>query len=207
MDKSPVAIILRKMKNTLLFLVSMVLFSSGCGMRSIPTAENNVEAASAEVINQYKRRADLIPNLVKVVQGYAKHESETLTQVTEARAKATSMTIDPSKSTPEQIQNFQKAQGQLSAALGKLLSISENYPQLKADQNFRDLQAQLEGTENRITVARNRHIEAIQRFNNLVTVPPESWYNSIFLKKEKLPQWSLDAQETKNVTKPPQVQF
>ena len=164
-------------------IMSVVLgatfFLTGCGLQSIPTQKNEVDATLAEINNQYKRRMDLIPNLVSVVQGYAKQEKETLIGVVEARAKATQMTIDPSKTTPEQLAKFQQAQGQLSSALGKLMVISENYPQLKSDANFRDLQAQLEGTENRITVARNRYIESIKGFNNLVGVPPTSWTNSI----------------------------
>ncbi|MBC7753956.1 MAG: LemA family protein [Moraxellaceae bacterium] len=183
------------------------LFFTGCGMQSIPTQKNEVDATLAEVTNQYKRRMDLIPNLVNVVQGYAKHEKETLTGVVEARAKATQMTIDPSKATPEQLLKYQQAQGQLSSALGKLMVISENYPQLKADANFRDLQAQLEGTENRITVARNRYIESIKGFNNLVGVPPTSWTNSILYHHEKMPQWDLAADEKAKSEKAPEVKF
>ena len=119
------------------FLASL----SGCGIQAIPQSKNEVDASLAEITNQYKRRSDLIPNLVATVKGYAKHEEDTLTQVTEARAKATSMTIDPSHSTPEQIESYQKAQSGLSSALGKLLMVSEKYPDLKANQNFRDLQA------------------------------------------------------------------
>jgi LemA protein len=188
-------------------LLTTALFFTGCGMQSIPTQKNEVDAALAEVTNQYKRRMDLIPNLVNVVQGYAKHEKETLTGVVEARAKATQMTIDPSKATPEQLVKYQEAQGQLSSALGKLMVISENYPQLKADANFRDLQAQLEGTENRITVARNRYIESIKGFNNLVTVPPTSWTNSILYHHEKMPQWDLAADEKAKAEKAPEVKF
>lgn len=180
---------------------------AGCGVQSIPQAKNQVEAQIAEVTNQYKRRADLIPNLVQAVKGYAKHEAGTLTAVTEARAKATSMTIDPSRSKPEEVRKYVEAQGQLSQALGRLLMLSENYPQLKADQNFRDLQSQLEGTENRITVARQRAIEAIKEFNNLVTVPPTSWTNSLFYKNDKMPQWDLGETEKKAVETAPQVQF
>lgn len=183
------------------------LFLLGCGMQSIPTQKNEVDATLAEVTNQYKRRMDLIPNLVNVVQGYAKHEKETLTGVVEARAKATQMTIDPSKATPEQLVKYQQAQGQLSSALGKLMVITENYPQLKADANFRDLQAQLEGTENRITVARNRYIESIKGFNNLVAVPPTSWTNSILYHHEKMPQWDLAADEKTKAEKAPEVKF
>src|SRR5690606_6161474 len=135
-------------------LIGFTLWLSGCGIQAIPQAENHVEAAAAEVTNQYKRRADLVPNLVNTVKGYAAHEKATLSAVTEARAKATSMTIDPSRATPEQIAKFQAAQGELSQALGRLMVVAERYPNLKADANFRDLQAQLEGTENRITVAR-----------------------------------------------------
>jgi LemA protein len=169
---------------------------SGCGVQSIPQAKNQVEATTAEVTNQYKRRADLIPNLVSVVKGYAKHEKETLEGVIEARAKATAVTLDPTKLNAETMQKYQQAQGQLAQALGKLLVVSENYPNLKADANFRDLQAQLEGTENRITVARQRNIEAIKGFNDLITVPPTSWTNSLFYKNEKLPQWTVVGAET-----------
>jgi LemA protein len=192
---------------TLSLVLTAALFLTGCGMQSIPTQKNEVDAALAEVTNQYKRRMDLVPNLVNVVQGYAKHEKETLTGVVEARAKATQMTIDPSQSSPEQIAKYQQAQGQLSQALGKLMVISENYPQLKADAGFRDLQAQLEGTENRITVARNRHIESIKGFNNLVTVPPTSWTNSILYHHEKMPQWDLAADEKAKAEKAPEVKF
>lgn len=183
------------------------LFLVGCGMQSIPTAKNQTEAALAEVTNQYKRRADLIPNLVNVVKGYATHEKETLEGVINARAKATSITVDPSKVTPEQLREFQAAQGQLSQALGRLMVVSENYPNLKADTQFRDLQAQLEGTENRITVARQRHIESIRDFNNLVTVPPTSWTNSILYHHEKMPQWDLGAEEKAKAEKAPEVKF
>lgn len=180
---------------------------SACGIQSIPQAKNQVEAGLAEVQNQYKRRSDLIPNLVSTVKAYAKHEQETLTQVTEARAQATQVTIDPSKVTPEQLQKFSQAQGQLSQALGRLLMVAERYPDLKANANFRDLQAQLEGTENRITVARNRYIEDIKGFNNLVTVPPTSWTNSLFYKHEKMPQWDVSEAEKGKVEQPPQVTF
>ncbi len=196
------------MKRLSIVLLSvLMLFAAGCGFRSIPQSKNEVEASLAEVTNQYKRRADLIPNLVNVVKGYAKHEQETLTGVVEARAKATQITLDPSKATPAQIQAYSQAQGQLSAALGKLLMISENYPNLKADTSFRDLQAQLEGTENRITIARQRYIETIKGFNNLVTVPPESWTNSIFYKHEKMPQWDLSPEEKTKAEAAPEVKF
>ncbi|MBL7670686.1 MAG: LemA family protein [Bdellovibrionaceae bacterium] len=183
------------------------LLLSGCGIQSIPQQKNAVEASLAEITNQYKRRLDLIPNLVSTVKGYASHEKGTLEGVIEARAKASQVTVDPSKVTPQQLVEFQKAQGQLSQALGRLMVLSENYPQLKADQNFRDLQAQLEGTENRITVARQRYIQEINNFNNLVTVIPTSWTNSMFFKFEKMPQWDVSGDEKEKVEKPPQVNF
>jgi LemA protein len=199
----------KTMKNTISLILFFALSSSlvGCGLQSIPQAKNATEAAIAEVTNQYKRREDLVPNLVNVVKGYASHESATLTAVVEARAKATAMTIDPSKSTPQQLQAYQQAQGQLSQALGRLMVISENYPNLKANENFRDLQAQLEGTENRITVARQRHIQSIQEFNNLVTVPMTSWTNSLVYHYEKLPQWDLAPEEKAKAEQAPEVKF
>jgi LemA protein len=189
---------------TLFLTLSML---SGCGMQSIPQSKNQVEASFAEVQNQYKRRADLIPNLVNVVKGYAKHEEQTLTSVIEARAKATQVTVDPSKISAEKLKEFQAAQGNLSQALGRLMVVSEQYPNLKADTQFRDLQAQLEGTENRITVARQRYIQSVQEFNNLVTVPPTSWTNSILYHNEKMPQWEVGEDEKGKVEKPPQVNF
>jgi LemA protein len=191
----------------ILILSVVVLGLSSCGVQSIPQQKNEVDASLAEITNQYKRRADLIPNLVNTVKGYATHEKDTLQGVTEARAKATQLTVDASNLTPEKLASFRKAQGDLTMALGKLMAISENYPNLKADTGFRDLQAQLEGTENRITVARNRYIETVKEFNNLVTVPPTSWTNSIFYKNEKLPQWDVsEAEKTKNETSP-EVKF
>lgn len=194
------------MRNVLLGLFAL-LYLSGCGWQSIPTTKNEVEASLAEVTNQYKRRADLIPSLVGAVKGYAGHEKSTLQGVVDARAKATSVQIDPSKVSPEKLVEFQKAQGELSQALGRLMVISENYPNLKADANFRDLQAQLEGTENRIGIARRRYIESIQKFNNLVTVPPTSWTNSILYKNEKMPQWDVAEAEKDKMDKPPEVKF
>lgn len=190
-----------------ILVIAVGLFLSGCGIQSIPQGKNEVDAALAEVTNQYKRRADLVPNLVEVVKGYAKHEQQTLTAVMEARAKATQVTIDPTKTSPEDLAKFQAAQGQLSQALGRLMMVSENYPNLKADQNFRDLQAQLEGTENRITVARQRHIESIKNFNNLVTVPPTSWTNSMFYHHEKMSQWDVEASEKEKIEKAPEVKM
>lgn len=188
-------------------LILSVLFITGCGIQSIPRAKNRTEVTLAEITNQYKRRADLIPNLVQTVKGFAGHEKSTLEGVVNARAKATSLTIDPSKATPEQLAKYQGAQGELSQALGRLMMITENYPQLKADQNFRDLQAQLEGTENRITNARREHIEAIGQFNELVTVFPTSLTNSLILHYEKMPQWNVPEEERTQIEKAPQVTF
>jgi LemA protein len=191
------------MKILNILFLSIIL--SSCGMRSIPMALNEVDATWAEVQNQYKRRSDLIPNLVNVVKGYAKHEKDTLTEVTEARANATKINLTVDQLTEENLQQFQKAQAGLTSALSKLLAIAENYPNLKANENFRDLQVQLEGTENRITVARNRYIEAVKKFNNQVTVPPESWYNAIFLKHSPKAQFQVENLE--KVQEAPEVKF
>lgn len=191
----------------LIFLVSVGLILSSCGMQSIPQSKNDVEASLAEITNQYKRRADLIPNLVSVVKGYASHEKSTLEGVIEARAKASQITIDPSKVSSEKLAQFQAAQGQLSQALGRLMVLSENYPNLKADAGFRDLQAQIEGTENRVTVARNRYIDSVKGFNNLVTVPPTSWTNSVLYKHDKMPQWDVAAAEKEKNEAAPEVKF
>ncbi|MBC7464707.1 MAG: LemA family protein [Bdellovibrio sp.] len=192
----------------ILGLTAALTFFASCGIQSLPAGKNEVDASMAEITNQYKRRADLVPNLVAVVKGYASHEKETLEGVIEARAKATQITIDPSKVSPEKLAEFQKAQGQLSQALGRLMVVSENYPNLKADTGFRDLQAQIEGTENRVTVARNRYIQTVKEFNNLVTVPPTSWTNSVMYHFEKVPQWDVSSsdEKTKN-EKAPEVKF
>ncbi len=191
--------------SSLLLAVFTISTLSGCGVQAIPQSKNQVDADLAEITNQYKRRSDLIPNLVETVKGYAKHEQGTLTAVIEARAKATQVTIDPSNATPEQIAKFSQAQGQLSSALGKLMVVSEQYPDLKANQNFRDLQSQLEGTENRITVARQRYITSIQDFNNLVSVFPTSLTNSVFFHYAKMPQWGGDVTDAEKAA--PKVSF
>jgi len=189
-------------------LSAVLLLFSACGMQALPEGKNEVDASMAEITNQYKRRADLIPSLVGVVKGYASHEKETLEGVIEARAKATQITIDPTKVTPEKLAEFQKAQGQLSQALGRLMVVSENYPNLKADTSFRDLQAQIEGTENRLTVARNRYIETVKNFNNLVSVPPTSWTNAVMYHFDKVPQWDVSSAEEKTKNeKAPEVKF
>jgi LemA protein len=179
------------------------LFLTSCGLQSIPQANNAVEGAWAEVQNQYKRRSDLIPNLVETVKGYASHEKETLDAVVSARAKATAISVDPTKLTPEKLKEYQEAQTGISQALGRLMVVSEKYPDLKANQNFQALQVQLEGTENRIAIARRRYIEEVQNFNNLVTVFPTSLTNSIIHKFDKKPQFQ--ASETEQAT--PQVKF
>ncbi len=153
----------------LMHWIFMALFSvllAGCGYNEFQSKDEAVNAAWSEVINQYQRRADLIPNLVNTVKGYASHERETLEAVTRARASATSMQVTPQVlNDPAAFQKFQQAQGELTQALSRLMVVAENYPQLKADANFRDLQSQLEGTENRITVARQRYIVAVRDYN------------------------------------------
>ncbi len=172
-----------------LLAVAALVTLSGCGFQSIPKGENAVGAAWAEVENQYQRRADLVPNLVATVKGYAAHEKETLQAVVDARARATGVTLSVNDLTPEKLKAFEEAQGQLKSALGRLLAVSENYPQLKADGAFRDLQVQLEGTENRIAIARRRYIEEVKAFNDLVTVPPTSWTNSMLYHKQPKAQF------------------
>lgn len=148
---------------------------AGCGVNAIPTAEENAKAKWADVQNQYQRRADLIPNLVSTVKGYAAHEQSTLTAVVDARAKATQVTINADQITdPDKMKQFQDAQNSLSGALGKLLSVQEAYPQLQADQNFLALQSQLEGTENRIAVARSDYNSAVQAYNTRIRTFPDS---------------------------------
>jgi LemA protein len=185
-------------------LAAAAALASGCGYQSIPQAENAVGAAWAEVQNQYQRRADLVPNLVETVKGYAAHERQTLEAVVNARAAATQVRLEVDQLTPENLKRFEAAQGELRSALGRLLAVAENYPQLKANENVRDLQAQLEGTENRIAIARRRYIQEVQRFNDLVTVPLTSWTNTIFYKKQPKAQF---AATTEGAEKPPQVKF
>jgi len=183
----------------------LALALSGCGVQSIPQQNNEVDAAWAEVLNQYQRRADLIPNLVSVVKGYAKHEKETLEGVIQARASATQIKLDASQLTDENLKKFEAAQNQLKGALSRLMLVAERYPDLKANENFRDLQVQLEGTENRITVARNRYIGEVKNFNNLVSVFPTSLTNSLMFKYPKKAQFTV-ANEA-DVSKAPEVKF
>lgn len=178
---------------------------SGCGYNQIQVNDEGVNAAWSEVLNQYKRRADLIPNLVSVVQGYAAHETDVLIRVTEARASVAGM-----KATPELINDeaafakFQKAQSELSGALARLLVVAENYPNLKADANFRDLQAQLEGTENRITVARNRYIDAVKTYNISVRTFPNNLTAMVMGWK---PKANFAVEDEKAISSPPTVKF
>ena len=159
---------------------------SGCGYNRMMSQDEAVKAAWSEVVNQYQRRADLIPNLVNTVKGYAAQEQKVLIGVTEARAKVGSIQVTPEVlSNPELFQKYQAAQGELTSALKSLLVVTENYPQLKSDQNFRDLQAQLEGTENRITVARNRYIRSVQDYNTTVRTFPNNLTAMLFGFKPK----------------------
>lgn len=180
----------------LLSIAILSILLTGCGVQSIPRQNNQVEADWAEVLNQYKRRTDLIPNLVNTVKGYASHEKETLESVIEARSKATAVNIDASNTDPQKLQEFSQAQGAVSQALGRLMMVAERYPDLKANQNFLSLQAQLEGTENRIAIARRRYIDGVKEFNNLITVFPTSMTNSLFFKHEKRPQFQISEEET-----------
>ncbi|PVZ89424.1 hypothetical protein C9426_03920 [Serratia sp. S1B] len=159
----------------LTILLSTTLLVSGCGYNSLQVKDEAVNAAWSEVENQYQRRADLVPNLVNVVKGYAKHEKDVLVQVTQARASVASLKIDAQTlQDPAAFQKFQQAQAQLGSALSRLIAVSENYPDLKANQQFLDLQAQLEGTENRIAVARKRYISTVQDYNTYVRQFPQS---------------------------------
>ena len=165
-------------------------------------SEEEVESSWAQVENQYQRRADLVPNLVATVKGYAAHEQQTLEGVVEARAKATQITIDPATATPEQLAAYQAAQGELSQALGRLLAVAENYPDLKANQNFRDLQAQLEGTENRITIARQMFNETAKSYNKTIRRFPNNILAGIF-GFDKKPYFEAE----EGASKAPKVEF
>lgn len=166
-------------------IVIIVLIMAWSSYNGMVGSEENVEAQWGNVENVYQRRADLIPNLVNTVKGYAEHEKETLTEVIEARSKATSVNIDPSKLTPSAIQQFQAAQNGLSSALGKLMVIVERYPNLKANQNFLELQAQLEGTENRIAVERRKYNEIAKTFNKRIKKLPGKLFNTFYGFEEK----------------------
>ncbi|MBL8044681.1 MAG: LemA family protein [Nitrospira sp.] len=199
-----------RMRIARMVLVSLLLTgmvaSSGCGYNDLQGLDEDTKAAWSEVINQYQRRADLIPNLVSTVKGYAAHEKETLESVVQARAKATSVQLTPELLKDEAaFKKFQEAQQGLSGALGRLLALAENYPNLKADQGFRDLQSQLEGTENRITVARKRYIDKVAEFNKMVRYFPTNLTAKFLLHLEEKPNFTVA--DEKAVAKPPEVKF
>jgi LemA protein len=193
---------------TILRAFALVLFAgvlSGCGYNGIQREDEGVSSAWSEVLNQYQRRADLVPNLVNTVKGYAQHEERVLTEVTNARAKVGQTQITPELANdPEALAKFQAAQGQLTSSLSRLMVVSENYPQLKADGSFRDLQAQLEGTENRITVARNRYISAVQSYNVLIRSFPNNLTAKVMGYKVK-PNFSVENE--KAISTAPTVDF
>jgi LemA protein len=183
----------------------VALWLSGCGYNTLQTNDEQVKSAWSEVLNQYQRRADLIPNLVNTVKGYAAQEQTVLLGVTEARSRAGSIQATPEMiNDPQALAKFQAAQSQLSGALSRLLAVTENYPDLKSDQNFRDLQAQLEGTENRITVARNRYIQAVQAYNLSVRQFPNNLTAAMFGYKTK-PNFTVENEAV--IAKPPAVDF
>ena len=186
-----------------ILLIGMSL--SECGYNTIPTLEEQAKARWGDVQNQYQRRADLIPNLVATVQGYAKQEKDVLTAVVEARAKATQTKVDASELTdPEKLKQFQDAQRQLSGALGRLLAVVENYPDLKSNANFLALQSQLEGTENRIAVARRDYIEAVRTYNTaLRTFPTVLWAKTVFAGNKPMAEFTA----SEGAERPPQVKF
>jgi LemA protein len=188
-----------------LALVGIGLALAACGYNTIPTLEEEAKARWAEVENQYQRRADLIPNLVATVQGYAAQEKNVLTAVVEARAKATQVKVDASQLTdPDKVKAFENAQNQLSGALGRLLAVVENYPDLKSNANFLALQSQLEGTENRIVVARRDYIEAVRAYNTaLRTFPTVIWAKTAFSGNKPMAEFTA----SEGAERPPQVKF
>lgn len=189
----------------ILWMVLLATLLSGCGYNTFQTTDEQIKASWAEVLNQYQRRADLIPNLVNTVKGYAAQERGVLLGVTEARAKVGSIQATPELiNDPEAFAKFQAAQGQLTSALSRLLVVTENYPLLKSDQNFRGLQAQLEGTENRITVARNRYIQAVQAYNVAIRTFPSNLTAMVFGYKVKP---SFTVENEKEISHPPAVDF
>jgi len=193
------------MRGLRIALAGVALLLSGCGYNTLQTQDEQVKSAWSEVVNQYQRRADLIPNLVATVKGFAAQEQKVLLGVTEARAKVGSIQMTPELvNDPEAMKKFQAAQGELSGALKSLFAVTENYPELKSDQNFRDLQAQIEGTENRITVARNRYIQTVQAFNTTVRSFPTNLTAMLFKYKVK-PNFTVENEAA--IAKPPTVDF
>ncbi len=194
---------MRRLINLCLLVAALSL--SGCGYNQFQSLDEDTKANWSEVLNQYQRRADLVPNLVSTVKGYASHEEKVLTEVTEARAKVGSMQVTPELlNDPEAFAKFQAAQGQLTSALSRLMVVSENYPNLKADAGFRDLQAQLEGTENRVTVARNRYIESVKQYNVAVRSFPNNLTAMMFGYQPK-PSFSVENEKT--ISTAPKVDF
>lgn len=186
------------------FVIAATLALSACGVNTIPTYEEQAKAAWSEVLNQYQRRADLIPNLVETVKGYARQEEKVLTEVTNARAKATQFQIPADILTdPDAFAKFQAAQGQLGAALSRLISITENYPDLKSNQNFLALQSQLEGTENRIAVARRDYIEAVRLYNTELRTVPGNLWNAALYHATPMATFTVDAKTMQT----PEVKF
>jgi LemA protein len=195
---------MRKLWMSLLALLTVTLLS-GCGYNTLQSGDEQVKAAWAEVLNQYQRRADLIPNLVNTVKGFAEQEKEVLTRVTEARSRVGAIQATPELlNDPQAFEKFQAAQGELSGALSRLLVVTENYPDLKSDANFRDLQAQLEGTENRIAVARNRYIKAVQEYNVTVRSFPSNLTAMMFGHQVK-PGFTVENEA--EISRAPKVDF
>ncbi len=187
------------------FILIVLLGLSGCGYNKFQTLDEETKANWSEVLNQYQRRADLVPNLVNTVKGYASHEKEVLEQVTEARSRVGSIQATPELVADEAaMSRFLEAQGQMTSALSRLLVVAENYPQLKADANFRDLQAQLEGTENRITVARNRYIQSVKEYNVAIRSFPNNLTAKMFGYETK-PAFAVENE--KAIATPPKVDF
>ncbi len=192
---------MRKLLMTLV-LVSLAAMLSGCGYNTIQQKDEAVKAAWSQVLNVYKRRADLVPNLVATVRGYASHEQQVLTQVTEARSRVGSINVNAND--PASLQQFQQAQGELQSAISRLLLVTENYPQLKADQNFLQLQAQLEGTENRIAVERQRYITAVQDYNTFIRSFPQNLTAKMFGYDTK-PNFTVENEQ--QIQEAPKVEF
>jgi LemA protein len=189
----------------LLAVASLAFALTGCGYNTFQSLDEEAKASWSEVLNQYQRRADLVPNLVETVKGYAAHEQEVLTDVANARSKVGSMQVTPELlNDPEAFAKFQAAQGQLTGALSRLMAVAENYPNLKADQGFRDLQAQLEGTENRVTVARNRYIETIKNYNIAIRSFPNNLTAMMFGYNTK-PTFTVENE--KAISSAPKVEF
>ena len=194
---------MKPLRHLVLLLLAFSL--TGCGYNAIQKQDEAVKAAWSEVLNQYQRRADLVPNLVNTVKGYAQHEEKVFVEVTQARAKVGSLQVNAdSLDDPQKIQQFQAAQGELGSALSRLMVVSENYPELKANGLFQNLQAQLEGTENRVTVARNRYVQAVQQYNGMIRTFPNNLTAKMFGYKVK-PNFSVDNE--KAISTAPTVDF